>query len=314
MSGAGLDPASAFGRWLAADRAHADPVLRAAAARRGDAAPVAAAVRDVAPVAERLSDGDLDPRLGRALLAAVTDLAARDRWRAGAPEHDTVTDVVPRAAALVRARPDVAVPLLVASAGAVRRGADAARWADLLAAAPATDDADDLRSAVLVATWRAGGVRYRAAALRRAAALPAPLAAAVLGLAVGEDVAAVLERNAADPWWWPGVPSSVGVVRRVGGFRGFGGPWLAVPRVSSSATTGCHVRTDGGCWTVLVDVHGSAVVRMDTTDDEVRASAPELPVPWDDEVTGWAAAGGDERVLVVSRRHSYSLDVVRVAA
>lgn len=309
-----LGRASAFGRWLEQDRAHADAVLRAAAARRGDAAPVRAAVLDVAQVAERLADGDLDPRLGRALLDAATDLAARDRWHAGQPERDVLLDVVPRLADLVRDRPDVVVPLLVGSAAAVRRGGDAGRVTDLLAAAPATDDVDHLRGAVLVAAWRSGAVRYRAAALRRAADLPAPLAAAVLGLPPGSDPADVLARHEADPWWWPGAAPGAGVVRRVGGFRGFGGSWLAVPRVSSTAPWGCHVRADGACWAVLVDVHGSAVVRLDRPDEQAWLPAPRLPVPWDDEVTGWAPARGDDRVLVVSRRHSYALDVVRVAA
>ncbi len=309
-----LDRASAFGRWLVQDRDHADALLAAAAARRGDAGPVRDAVHEVAAVADGLAgDGDLDPRVGRALLAATTDLAARDRWRAGAPERTVVTQVVPRVGALVHARPDVVVPLLVASARAVARSADPRLVADLLADAPATDDAGHLRAAVLVATWRAGGVRYRAAALRAAATLPAPLAAAVLGLAPGTAVADVLAAHDADRWWWPGAPGAVGVVRRVGGFRGFGGSWLAVPRVSSPAPAGCHVRADGLCWVVVADAHGSAVVRLDGPDEQVRAPAPALPVPWDDEVTGWAAAGGDARVLVVSRRHSYALDVVRVA-
>ncbi|GEK20773.1 hypothetical protein [Cellulomonas xylanilytica] len=308
-----------FGRFVVDDRAFVDDVLRAAATRGGDPELVRAAVLDVAGAADRLADGDdLDPRLGRALLGAATDLAARGRWRAGTVERATVLELVPRLAALVRARPDVVVPLLVASARTVERSADTAVVADLLAAAPPTDDVDHLRATVLVATWRAGAVRYRAAALAAAARLPAPLAVAALGLAPGTDPGPVLDAHTADPWWWPGREQAAGVLRRVGGFRGLGGPWLAVPQVSAGATDaglGCRVRADGECWAVLADVHGGAVVRLDEPDVEERAAAvPRLAVPWDDEVTGWAAAGGDPRVVVVSRRHSYWVDVVRVAS
>ena len=214
----------------------------------------------------------------------------------------------------MRARPDVVVPLLVASARTVERSADRTLLAGLLAAAPPTDDVDELRATVLVATWRAGAVRFRSAALAAAARLPAPLAVAALGLPAGSTAGAVLDAHTADPWWWPGREQTTGVLRRIGGFRGFGGPWLAVPRVSSGALWGCHVRADGECWAVLADLHGSAVVRLDSTDVQERAAAPHLPVPWDDEVTGWSAAGGDPRVVVVSRRHSYWVDVVRVAS
>lgn len=310
-----LDPATAFGRYVLSDRAFVDDALRAAAARCGDPDVVRAAVVDVTTVADALADdGELDLQAGRALVSAATDLAARGRWRAGTAERAAVLEVVPRAAAFVRARPDVVLPLLVASARTVERSADRTLLAGLLAAVPPTDSVDELRSTVLVATWRAGAVRFRSAALAAAARLPAPLAVAALGLPPGTSPDAVVTAHTADPWWWPGREQTAGVLRRVGGFRGFGGPWLAVPRVSSGAPWGCHVRADGECWAVLADLHGSAVVRLDSTDVPEQAAAPRLPVPWDDEVTGWSAAGGDPRVVVVSRRHSYSLDVVRVAA
>ncbi|GEL99095.1 hypothetical protein [Cellulomonas terrae] len=310
-----LDRATAFGRFVALDRAFVDDALGAAVARCGDPEVVGASVVDVAAVGDGLAgDGDLDPLVGRALLTAATDLAARGRWRAGTAERAAVLEVVPRTGTLVRARPDVVVPLLVASARTVERSADRALLADLLAAAPASRDADELRATVLVATWRAGAVRFRSAALAAAAGLPAPLAVAALGLPPGTEARPVLDAHAVDRWWWPGQSQATGVLRRVGGFRGFGGPWLAVPRVSSGAPWGCHVRTDDECWAVLADVHGSAVVRLDSTDVPQRAPAPHLPVPWDDEVTGWSTVDDDPRVVLVSRRHSYSVDVVRLAS
>jgi hypothetical protein len=65
-------------------------------------------------------------------------------------------------------------------------------------------------------------------------------------------------------------------------------------------------------------VHGSALVPLPGGAPRgVGASGGvevgRLPVPWDDDVTGAAPASGG-RVLLVSRAHSYRLEVVRVEA
>ena len=173
-----------------------------------------------------------------------------------------------------------------------------------------------VRSTVLVAAWRSGAARFRTAALREAAALPAPLAVAALGLPPGTDPAATLARPAGDPWWWPGYRTEPGVLRRIGGFRGFGGPWLGRPRVVAGGPTGCAVTADGARWAIVADVHG---VRRDPAGRRGLG-----PAHSDDGGSPAGALGGhgDRRVpasvgstvLVVSRRHSYHVDAVRPAA
>ena len=84
---------------------------------------------------------------------------------------------------------------------------------------------------------------------------------------------AALERHARDPWWWPGVAAAPGVLRRIGGFRGFGGPWLGAPRVVPGGPTGCSVAADGARWAIVADVHGAAVTRLADEPDGARAGA-----------------------------------------
>ena len=106
------------------------------------------------------------------------------------------------------------------------------------------------------------------------------------------------------------------MLRRIGGFRGFGGPWLGRPRVVAGGPTGCAVTADGVRWAIVADIHGSAVTRL-ADEDSVPPTvtvAVTLPVPWADTVTGAVPASVGSPVLVVSRRHSYQVDAVRPAA
>ena len=312
-----IDRGSAFGRWLLADRSAVDALLRGAVARGGDAVVVRAAVVELAAACP----GEIDPALGRALLGRVADLAGRGRWRVGDPDRTAVVEVVPRLTALLRSQPAATVDAVCGAARAVARAGDLSLFGSLLAAVPDVEQPETVRSAVLVASWRSGAARFRAAALREAASLPAPVAVAVLGLPAGDAVAETLARHSREPWWWPGYSTQPGVVRRVGGFRGFGGPWLSPPRVVVGGPTGCAVAADGATWALVADVHGAAVVRLD--DDELpstpttsatSATSERLPVPWTDRLTGSAAASTDGAVLMVSRLHSYWVDAVRVAA
>ncbi|WP_156043847.1 hypothetical protein [Cellulomonas sp. URHE0023] len=313
MSGV-VDPDSQIGRWLARDRPFVDALLRSAAAQDGDPIVLRAAIVEVAAAVRTEPGTELVPELGRALLQRVVDVVVRGRWHADDPERSVLLSVIPRLGGLLTDQPGATVDAVCAAARTVARSGDPALFADLLAAVPPTGaDEDGVRAVVLVATWRSGAARYRAAALAAAATLPDVAARAVLRLPDGTDVAGVLRRHAADPWWWPQRPVEPGVVRRIGGFRGFGGPWLARPRVVPGGPTGCAVTADGCGWAVVADVHGAAVVRLDEPIDIASARTQDvLPVPWTDRVTGSAPLGTG--VLAVSRRHSYLLDVVRVAS
>ena len=201
------------------------------------------------------------------------------------------------------------VPLLVASARTVERSADPALLAALLAAAPPTHDVDHLRATVLVATWRAGAVRFRAAALRAAAGLPATAGGRRARAAPGHAAGRRPRRAHA-------VTRGGGRARRrasgcCGASAASAGSAArgsrcrasrpAQPRPAWGATSG-PTGSAGPCWPTSTGARSCGSTR---TDVQQRAPAPHLPVPWDDEVTGWSAAGGDPRVVVVSRRHSY---------
>ncbi|MGW6229239.1 hypothetical protein ACWFQT_19225, partial [Cellulosimicrobium cellulans] len=173
-----------------------------------------------------------------------------------------------------------------------------------------------------VAAWRSGLVRYRDAALAAARSLPAQVARATLSLPVTgadaqtgpADLRAVLDRHAADPWWWPaspqsdepggtrwvrlpGAPGPARVLGRFGGFRGFGGPWrspaLVVgadarhpgvrwvllstgdgPRSGDAAATGDETVE----WTLVADVHGAFVARAPGAGDHATGTVT-LPGP-----------------------------------
>lgn len=235
---------------------------------------------------------------------------------------------------------------LLRAAGRLQRWGDAPAWLERLiaaattagAAAAADSSPDLLRRLGVVAAWRSGAVRLRRAALTSAGRVPADAACAALSLPElgAEHLALLLERHAADPWWWPdgdgvrgaGVGPGRPVVARLGGFRGFGGPWARPPRVLGALggdgtawdVATAHPDHPGAeeRWRVLADVHGVAVHRWSPGPDLLVRSGgtgagtapPEAP-PWDDEVTGRASAG---RTAVLSRAHSHLLDVVLLDA
>ncbi|QGQ19703.1 hypothetical protein GC089_11285 [Cellulomonas sp. JZ18] len=324
MSAAALRRDGPLGRALRVHAASADPWLRAAAAAGARADDVRAALADLEPVTPGLVDAgdDAEPATSALLdvVRVTLDLVARGRWHAGHPQRAAVLEVLPALTPWCRALGGAVVAPVVAAAAVVGRRGALDRWAALLAAAPPPPSAALVRPALLLAAWRCGLVRYRDAALDAAAGLPADVVRALLALPADADVAAVLDRNRADRWWWPGTSTGAGVVSRAGGFTVWGGPWLTPPRAVAAGPTGWGAVADGYRWSVLADVHGSAVVRLAPDTDEPWGAGPQpaapaaLPVPWTDEVTGAAPDPDDPALVLVSRVHSYALDVVRLAA
>lgn len=337
------EPASPFADHLARGRDHFNTVLARAVALGADRDDVAAAVRELRPVVDPLAPALDEARLA-ALIEALVETTARcvaaRRWRSDSAERWAVLALTPHVLPWLRSAPAVTVAALTDVARAVAARGDAAGWGRRVAAvasesdAPLPLDAGGIRDALLVAAWRSGLVRYRQAALRAAATLPAAVAAAALDLPPTTDVGDVLARHAEDPWWWPGhgavdATDAPSVVGRFGGFRGFGGPWLTLPRVVGPLpgepgllwavrTAEPHVED----WTLVCDAHGWAALRA-TPGDEERATSwgpasgppdrtPPPGVPWLDDVTGQAATTTPSaRLSLVSREHSYSLDLVR---
>ena len=153
-----------------------------------------------------------------------------------------------------------------------------------------------------VAAWRAGMACYREGALRLARTLPEALALAALGLesSGAVPVGVLLDRLEADPWLLPGVASSeqvpqgsLKVVRRVGGFVGFGGafsrpPWLvtwegriyvteARPK-PGTASTPVPAEQAPACWLLSADACGATLTpsALPHTPDQASSAAFSL--------------------------------------
>lgn len=303
---AAVDRDGDLGRVLRAHAPVVDPWLRRAATTGAEGGAVRAALAEVAPVATVLAGGGDGDEAVLATVRAVLDLVGRGRWHPGRAQRAAVLEVLPVVASWVRSAPTTSVPALVAAADVVGRAGRLDAWAARLTGPPPA--ADRVRGALLVAAWRAGLARYRDAALREAADLDEAVLAPLLGV---EGGAAVLERHRDDRWWWPEVPQRAGVVRRVGGFGPWGGTWVRLPVAAAGGPTGWVAVAGQEAWAVVADVHGSSLVPLP---GPVPAPARpvarvDLPVPWDDEVTGVVGEPGG-RALLVSRAHSYRLEVV----
>jgi len=355
-------PDGAFAARALAARASYNAVLARALAHGAERDALAEAVREVGRAAEPLAAAlapDAFAATCDALVGAAARLVPAGRWGAGpagTAERRALLDLVPRLGPWLAVAPAVTVAAVVDGAHAVGGGpgarGDEAAWTErVVAAAHAGDGAvpgdgqvpgDVVRHAVLVAAWRSGLVRYRRAALDAARALPEATAHAALALDHDDDLAAVLDRHAADPWWWPGaapdgapavllrgVHGPAHVLGRFGGFRGFGGPWLVPPHVvgADPRHPGLRwaLRTRSGDaaehWTLVADVHGSLVARS-TPDDVVAHLGPEpfpgpgVPAPPRaddlDDVLGTASVPTPSgRLLLLSRARSYDALLVR---
>lgn len=136
-------------------------------------------------------------------------------------------------------------------------------WIDAMGrASPHLGDWDVFLKAGVVLAWRLGMAHYREGAISALGMMPDNLAFGLL--AVESD----LTRNGLmdalrDPWWNPSDPEkkrSLSIARRVGGFRGFGGPFITPPEVI--AVDGALYAFDAeSCWVLFSDCYGSSFKR-----------------------------------------------------
>ncbi len=128
-------------------------------------------------------------------------------------------------------------------------------------AAPLAGDVSSLLQAGQVAAWRSGLAHYREGALNVAKRLPAPLVHAALGVADGNPTT-LLEKLSSDPWYHPDHSTEPGkIVARTGSFRGFGGPFIAPPKVVHAH--GHWIATSGDDqWIVTADAFGATFHRL----------------------------------------------------
>lgn len=132
------------------------------------------------------------------------------------------------------------------------------------------DNPTTLLEAGKVAAWRAGLAHYRESALDACARLDPMLASGALGIGdPGEDppLGRILEGLRANPWARPedllrppAREPDLDVAARVGGFRGFGGPFLRPPTVASSGGT-LYVSDGEACWCLTADAFGATLHR-----------------------------------------------------
>jgi hypothetical protein len=116
-----------------------------------------------------------------------------------------------------------------------------------------------------VAAWRCGMAQYRRQALDLCDGLDDQTVRIALDVPaeVTEPVGGIVTRLRTNPWAGIGAgpgDASLQVMRSVGGFRGFGGPFIRPPYVSSAAG---HILAGDGeqWWTVYADCFGTALVR-----------------------------------------------------
>ncbi len=119
-----------------------------------------------------------------------------------------------------------------------------------------------------VAAWRSGARGFRAAALKALGSLHTDAAAACLGIA-GAELAGFLTAQQSDRYAFPRL-ALVGSnrdgwqhqVAEIGGFAGFGGPWLRPPRPISDGSGMLLVMTGDDTWRVTADAFGHRITRV----------------------------------------------------
>jgi hypothetical protein len=253
---------------LFAQARHASPAL--------DAGAFAAHLREVvAPVVERVA-GAAAGRAGavaEALYELSLDLLAAELFARCAVLCEGWRRLLPRLAALLASCPRQIAGAVSNALWNLSRmpGARPGQWLEEVdRLAPRCGDPATLLRVGQVLAWRAGMAHFREGALSICAALEPALARAALGLGEGgPDLGTVLGRLREDPWLRPaavtdreGPRRELGLVAEVGGFRGFGGPFVRPPVVA--AVGGQILASDGeGTWVLCADVFGATLHRTD---------------------------------------------------
>ncbi|HYQ62667.1 hypothetical protein [Actinophytocola sp.] len=277
-------------------------------ARGLDPAEFLAHLREVVgPIVDAVA-GDPEP-VCDALVELSLALAQRGRLGSAGAVTDGLRRLLPAIPALLAAEPR-RLPVAVVNALhhlEVSPTGDPAGWLDtMLALGQHVTGVSEFLDAGAVAAWRRGLAQLRDAALATAARLPGELVRVALGTTSTVDVS----RLAADPWLDPSPgerAEALLLVRRVGGFRGFGGTFRRPPTVSTSA--GRWYASDGAdAWRVQADRFGVHLGRVAGIPAERGDAGPlvlkaggivydtstgaTLELPELADATSWAGAGG----------------------
>ncbi len=269
----------------------------------------------VAPLVEAVepsrTSGLLDALFDTALHLMGAELLGR-----GTALDALWTQVFPALSERLAADPRPLVAALSNAAVNISRtpGTRPAEWLKTLeVVGPFCEDAGTLLKVGQVAAWRAGMAHYREGALATAAQLSPPLCRLALGLRAEGESRDLLARLAADRWRSPGRADEDGrqlqIVSRVGGFRGFGGPFVHPPRVVSDGRA-IYLACRDESWLLCADACGSTLHRSPlpaTTasgalsvgaDGEVRYGALRRTLPRLADATSHASTGDTLAVTV----------------
>jgi len=184
-------------------------------------------------------------------------------------------------------------------------GARGNEWINCMArVAEMSDSSAEFLEAGKVAAWRCGMAQYRGGALQAARGLRPALAGAILEVAE-TDVCRVLDRIGENPWLTPSAAMAGGthalrIVGRAGAFRGFGGEFLAPPRVWQH--NGDLIAGDGyGQWLIVCDCFGQVLVRHDAQ------APPDPPPPIGVTVDGTSLRVGNDSIRIDELRDVSSI-------
>lgn len=143
-------------------------------------------------------------------------------------------------------------------------------WTEaMVRVAPKLESTGAVLDAGAVAAWRCGAAYLRRAALDACGRLPFSVVVSVLNLPDGSDAAyleTVLTHLRRDRWYDPGTfpDQQDKALRRagiVGGFAGFGGPFISPPTVTVTAEREIHLRDATGAWRLHADRFGTTLKR-----------------------------------------------------
>lgn len=136
--------------------------------------------------------------------------------------------------------------------------------------APALENSEELLSLGQILAWLCGLAHYRAGALALCRTLRGRLVSQALGVTEAA-LPAALVRLEQDPWFVPSAPElGFRLVGTVGGFRGFGGPFLAPPEVAR-VDQELYVVSGDDAWLLMLDAFGCTFHRA-RVEDLSRAS------------------------------------------
>ncbi|MCP5028246.1 MAG: hypothetical protein GY929_18370 [Actinomycetia bacterium] len=230
------------------------------------------------------------------------------------------TELLPRLGGAVAATP-------LGTVGAVTNAivgqeCDPDRWIDVvLRLAPKIRSAAHLREAGVLASWQAGAAHLRHQARQRWDRLDDDTARLAVGAEPDTDRSELAARLD-DPWHDPRVAgrARTTIVRRIGGFVGFGGPFHTPPQVQASDGQ-LFVADENRWWRLHLDLFGTSLrpvsgrpegnaansSRWAVTRGRARGPVGEVELPRLARNGTWAS---DQHSLVVASRRSHELTVV----